>query len=77
LAYIIAANRCAGPDLNPARVRRFIKYLAIMLLSLEFVALILIIALNLDVILSITLVLTMAVISSIIAARDAGYISAF
>jgi hypothetical protein len=77
LAYIIAANRCAGPNLNPARVRRFIKYLTIMLLSLEFVALILIVALNLGVIISVTLVLTMAAISSIIAARDAGYISAF
>jgi len=63
--------------LNPARLRRFIKYLVIMLLSLEFVALIVIVALNLDVLLSLLIVVVMAAISSIIAARDAGYISLF
>ncbi|MDG6934600.1 MAG: hypothetical protein JRN68_07855 [Nitrososphaerota archaeon] len=63
--------------MNPARLRRFIKYLVIMLLSLEFVALIVIVALNLDVLLSLLIVVVMAAISSIIAARDAGYISLF
>jgi type IV secretory pathway VirB3-like protein len=48
-----------------------------MLLSLEFVALIVIVALNLDVLLSLLIVVVMAAISSIIAARDAGYISLF
>lgn len=63
--------------MNPARLRRFIKYLVIMLLSLEFVALIVIVALNLNVLLSLLIVVVMAAISSIIAARDAGYISLF
>ncbi|GEM_PF-1118214 len=63
--------------MNRQKAGRFAKYFTMLFLSLLFVILIVIVALGLNIIISTAMMIAVAVVSSIIAGRDAGYFDLF
>jgi len=63
--------------MNRQKAGRFAKYFTMLFLSFLFVVLIIIVALGLNIIISTAMMLAVAIISSIIAGRDAGYFDLF
>lgn len=63
--------------MNRQKLLRFTKYFTMLFLSLSFVSVIIAVALTLSTLIFISLIFVTAAVSSIIAARDAGYIDLF
>lgn len=64
-------------NMNRQKAARFAKYFTILFLSLLFVELIIIVAINVNTIITAIMTMGLMIVSSIIAARDAGYIHIF